>query len=57
MTYPDFARQVYAAQRRIDGGKGLVREVNLLTCVWHDRGASEEIPDKIRHDVFAIRKS
>jgi hypothetical protein len=56
VLYYDFARQVYAARRRIGGGKGLVREVNLLTYVWHDRGASEEILDKIRFDIFAIEK-
>ena len=57
ILYYDFARQVYAAQRRIGGGKGLVREVNLLTYKWHDRGASEEVLDKIRFGVFAIEKS
>ena len=33
------------------------REINLLTYVWHDRGASEEILDKIRFGVFAIEES
>lgn len=52
--YHDFGREVYSLKAQFQGGKGLKREVDLLVYVWSERGASEDVLNRIALDLFGI---
>jgi hypothetical protein len=54
--YHDFARQLYRLKKKYLGGKGLLKEVELLIYIWTERELDDKVLRKIKDEVFALKE-